>query len=98
MALGAIESDKGLVGYEKKYVQEVGSELKRCMVMRTIFLRMNDRRLGKLSCCLNTHDIEIINRYGDMDYPSLVAKELIRNNACPVRVTRKLLNIFPHHQ
>jgi len=59
--------------------------------MRKIFLRMDDKKLNMIFSFLDERDIEIINKYGDIDYPSLVAKKLIKSNLHP-RLIKKLLN------
>ena len=82
---------KNLMQYEKNYMNNFGKELKKCWLMRKIFLRMDDKKLNMIFSLLDERDIEIINKYGDIDYPSLVAKKLIKSNLHP-RLIKKLLN------
>jgi len=85
------EKEENLIQYERNYMKGFGKELKKCMLLRKIFLRLDDKKMNKILSLLDEKDIEIINRYGDIDYPSLVAKKLIRNNIHP-RLIKKLLN------
>ncbi len=92
VAIKSIEDGEGLIHYEKKYMNGFGMELERCILMRKIFLRMDDKKMSKIFSFFDEKDIKIINRYGDIDYPSIVAKKLITNNLCLFRLTKKILN------
>jgi hypothetical protein len=51
------------------------------MQFRKIFTRLTDEHLNKYLEKLNNHKtIEIINTYGDIDYPSRLALPLIRTS------------------
>lgn len=91
ICIKSIENDEYLIQYEKKYKNKFGKELKKCLFLRKIFLKMDDKKLDKIFSFFDEKDIEIINKFGDIDYPSLVAKELIKNNLCLCSI-KKLLN------
>jgi digeranylgeranylglycerophospholipid reductase len=67
--------------YHTKWTKEIGRELSLGMQFRKIFARLTDEHLNKYLEKLNNHKtIEIINTYGDIDYPSRLALPLIRTS------------------
>lgn len=83
MALLALQendfSAKILKKYQKLCVKEIGNELFLGMKFRTIFNNLSDKRLDKyIKRFDNPKIIEIINKYGDIDYPSKLARPLIK--------------------
>jgi flavin-dependent dehydrogenase len=67
--------------YHTKWTKEIGRELSFGMQFRKIFTRLTDEHLNKYLEKLNNHKtIEIINTYGDIDYPSRLALPLIRTS------------------
>ena len=65
--------------YQKLCTKEIGNELFLGMKFRTIFRNLSDKRLDKYIERFNQPKIvEIINKYGDIDYPSKLAKHLIK--------------------
>lgn len=63
--------------YEKEYMRRVGRELKRCLVARKWFNKIGDEMLNSLYDVLK-EEIVLINEYGDIDYPSVIIKELLK--------------------
>ena len=65
--------------YQKLWEKDIGYELKRGMKFRTIYNTLSDKQLDKYIVKLqNPKIIEIINKYGDIDYPSKLVKPLIK--------------------
>ncbi len=77
----ALEDGVSLAMYPKEWFSHVGKELKKGYILRKIFLRMDDRKLEKLFYILGTGNIcSIINDYGDIDYPSRVIFEIVKQH------------------
>ena len=67
--------------YQKLWQKEIGSELKKGMRFRTIFKTLTDKRMDKyIEKLQNPEIIEIINEYGDIDYPSKLVKPLVKKS------------------
>ncbi len=73
--------------YEKEYMRSVGKELKKCILMRKVLNKIGDRKLNKMANVIE-ENIDLINKYGDIDYPSLVAKEILKRH--PLKTIIKL--------
>jgi geranylgeranyl reductase family protein len=82
-ALAADEFGAGVLGeYECSWREEIGGELERGSDVRQTFLRMRDHQLDRLVDLLGQPILRpIINRYGDIDFPS--------------RMFGRLLNLVP---
>ncbi|MEA2054883.1 MAG: NAD(P)/FAD-dependent oxidoreductase [Candidatus Thermoplasmatota archaeon] len=70
----------GTYQYEREYMKDFGKELKKSMAMRKFFLRADDKKIDAIFDSLNDDVIRTINEYGDIDYPSIAAKELIKRH------------------
>jgi flavin-dependent dehydrogenase len=67
--------------YHTKWTKEIGRELFLGMQFRKIFNSFTNAQLNKyLEKLNNQKTIEIINTYGDIDYPSRLALPLIRTS------------------
>lgn len=67
--------------YQKTIQEEIGSELKKGMRYRTLFKTLSDKKLDKyIEKLQNPEIIEIINKYGDIDYPSKLFRPLIKKS------------------
>jgi len=65
--------------YQKLWEKDIGYELKRGMKFRNIYSNLSDKKLDKYIVKLqNPKIIEIINKHGDIDYPSKLFKPLIK--------------------
>ncbi|HDQ16078.1 MAG TPA: NAD(P)/FAD-dependent oxidoreductase, partial [Bacteroidetes bacterium] len=67
--------------YQKQWEKEIGSELKKGMRYRALFKKVTDKRIDKyIEKLQNPEIIEIINEYGDIDFPSKLVKPLIKKS------------------
>ncbi len=72
-------SQKFLKKYHKNWNKEIGSELKRSMMFRSIYKNLSDEQFDKyIEKFEDKKIIEIINKHGDIDYPSKLAKPLVK--------------------
>lgn len=65
--------------YKKNFMKMFGKELKNCLFARKIFLKLNNKDFMDFYKNVK-ENIEIINKYGDIDYPSNVIKKFIISN------------------
>lgn len=71
-------STSRLLEYETRWRSEIGRELGFGMAFRKIYSRMTDEDLNEAVAALDDPEIlEMITKYGDIDRPSLLARELI---------------------
>lgn len=65
--------------YHMRWTKEIGRELSLGIRFRNIFSQLSDTQLNKYLQKLNKENtIEIINTYGDIDYPSRLALPLLK--------------------
>jgi geranylgeranyl reductase family protein len=73
--------------YHKLWSKEIGKELSLGMKFRTIFKNLNDEQLNKYVKKLNNKKIiDIICRYGDIDYPSKLILPLLKRSPSLIKV------------
>jgi digeranylgeranylglycerophospholipid reductase len=71
--------DHSLKSYHTSWTKEIGRELSLGMRFRSIFKRITDDQFNKYLVKLNTRKIlDVINTYGDIDYPSRLAFPLLK--------------------
>ncbi len=70
---------KGLLtGYEKKWRDEIGKELKIGMFAHQTLTKLNDAQLNRLSNILSkSRSISLIKKLGDIDYPSRLIRKFL---------------------
>lgn len=83
VAIEALEknnfSSKFLKKYQMLWQSEIGHELKIGMVLRSVFKKLSDKIIDKyIEKFQRSEILEIINRYGDIDYPSKLIKPMIK--------------------
>lgn len=83
VAVSALEeenfSSKRLSEYQKLWYNDIGDELKTGMRLRKIFRKLSDNDFEKIFNILDDEEIlELISKYGDIDYPSNLAKILVK--------------------
>lgn len=85
-------SAKRLYEYEKIWRSTIGRELAIGMkIHNAIFKKLRDSDLNKLIALIKDSNIvDLINKYGDMDHPSLILQKLITANF-PKRQIMKIL-------
>jgi geranylgeranyl reductase family protein len=74
-------SEASLQKYHKSWIGDIGKEIKKTLFIRKIFKKLSDRDMDKIAMLLkeNRDLIDIISKYGDMDYPSKLIKPLLSN-------------------
>ena len=78
--------------YHKLWYKDLGKELNLGMIFRRIFRKLSDDELNKYICKFsNPNIISIINRYGDIDYPSKLASPIIKINPSILKLAKKIL-------
>lgn len=77
----ALEKGDNLSSYYSAWHAEIGKEIKRGLFLRRLFLRIDDTKIDKIFQILSAPDLlDIINKYGDIDYPSKVLLNLIKHH------------------
>ncbi len=62
------------------------------MTFRTIFKKLSDKEFDKYIVDLKTQRLlNIINKYGDIDYPSKLASPLIKKNPSILKLAKNIL-------
>jgi len=72
--------DGGNCSYRREYMAEFGKELKKSMFFRKLFLKAEDKKIDAIFNSIDANIIKTINDYGDIDYPSRLAKEIVRKH------------------
>ena len=81
-------SAERLSEYQRKWKEEIGRELERGYLIRKAYLRLSDKRLDALGRTLDRPEVKDVLSTGDIDFPSLLAPQIIK--AAP-----KLLRFAP---
>ena len=72
---------KTLQSYHIHWMRDIGRELLFGMKLRRIFLKLSDKDLDSIFHKIDKPDVlETISKYGDIDYPSRLAKALMRKH------------------
>ena len=72
-------SSEMLSEYQKLWYNDIGDELKNGMRLRKIFKKLSDSDFEKIFNILDDEEIlALISKYGDIDYPSRIAKILFK--------------------
>lgn len=67
--------------YHMKWIKDIGRELSKGMIFRKIFTNLTDDQFNKFLKKLNNSKIlDIINNFGDIDYPSRLAVPLLKTS------------------
>jgi flavin-dependent dehydrogenase len=74
-------SSRFLSKYHKLWSKEIGRELSIGMRFRNFFRNLDDKKIDEIIKTLNNEkSVEIIGRYGDIDYPSKLAFPLLKSS------------------
>ncbi len=85
-------SEKTLKKYHKDWTKEIGSELGRGLKFRSIFKNLKDEQIDKYIKKFNDPKIiEVINKYGDIDYPSKLVKPLFKKKPSLIKLLPSIL-------
>lgn len=78
--------------YQNKWKKEVGNELKNGYWLRRIFIALDDSQIDKWLRILNEPEIlKIISTGGDLDFPSKVAKAILKHQFKLIKLTGPIL-------
>ncbi|MBA3045723.1 MAG: NAD(P)/FAD-dependent oxidoreductase [Candidatus Thermoplasmatota archaeon] len=95
-AVAALEADdysaKKLGKYHESWTTDIGDELEKALMMHRIYSDLDDAQLEDIfGMMLNPEIQEIINRVGDIDYPSRLGWTLLRKEPGLLKYTGKFL-------
>ncbi len=95
-AIEALEKDdlskRMLASYQTRWMNHIGDELKHDMIIHKIFASMTDKQLGEAFELLDNEEIlEMINRVGDIDYPSKLGWALLKKEPRFLKYAGKFL-------
>jgi geranylgeranyl reductase family protein len=83
--------------YHTAWTKDIGRELALGMTFRRLFTRLNDKQITKyIKKFSNKKIIDVINTYGDIDYPSQLALPLIRKSPSLLSLAPTLLKRIKH--
>jgi digeranylgeranylglycerophospholipid reductase len=87
--VGPGPTEAALRPYEDRWHAELGEEFRRALFLRRLFLRLTDAELEKIVAALDAADLRAsIVAFGDIDFPSHVARQLLAQSP-------SLLRLFP---
>lgn len=74
-----LDDSFSLKNYEIEWKKEIGKELKRDLALHKTWSKLSDKKINNLIIDLDNKKIrEIINQYGDIDYPSKLFFKLLK--------------------
>jgi digeranylgeranylglycerophospholipid reductase len=86
---GSGPTEAALRPYEERWHAELGEEFRRAQFLRRLFLRLTDPELEQIVAALDAGDLRAsIVAFGDIDFPSHVARQLLAQSP-------SLLRLFP---
>jgi geranylgeranyl reductase family protein len=99
VAHGALAQDdlgeRRLAEYPRRFDAELGDEFRRALYLRRLFCRLTDRELDALVDVLRAGDLGgTIVAFGDIDFPTHVARQLLRESPGLLRLLPKALGAF----
>ena len=88
-------SERRLAAYPRRFEAELGDEFRRALYLRRVYARLQDRELDALVDVLRAgHLGGTIVAFGDIDFPTHVARQLLRESPGLVRLLPKALGAF----
>ncbi len=88
-------SARRLEAYPRAFDAELGEEFRRALYLRRVFTRLTDPELDALVDVLRTGKLGgTIVAFGDIDFPSHVARQLLRESPGLLRLLPKALGAF----
>ena len=88
-------SERRLAEYPRRFDAELGEEFRRALYLRRVFARLTDRELDELIDVLGSGGLAgTIVAFGDIDFPSHVARQLLRESPGLLRLLPKALGAF----
>ena len=84
-----------LAPYDRRWREEFGEEFSRALALRKVFVRLTDADLDRIVDALRTSDLlATIVAFGDIDFPSHVARRLLAASPSLVRLLPKALGAW----
>jgi len=95
-ALDANDLSEGtLAEYDRRWRAELGEEFRRALYLRRLFTRLTDDELDRVVHALKGARLaETIVAFGDIDFPTHVARELLRESPGLVRLLPKAVGAW----
>jgi len=88
-------SERSLAEYDRRWRAELGDEFRRALYLRRLFTRLTDAELDRVVHALKgAHLAATIVAFGDIDFPTHVARELLRESPGLVRLLPKALGAW----
>lgn len=88
-------SATSLAEYERRWHAEFGEEFRRALYLRRVFQRLDDADLDRLITALQGSALSAtIVAFGDIDFPTHVARQLLRQSPSLVRLLPKALGAW----
>ena len=88
-------SEGFLAEYDRRWRAELGEEFRRALYLRRLFTRLSDDELERVVRALKgTHLEATIVAFGDIDFPTHVARELLKASPGLVRLLPKALGAW----
>ncbi|MCI4349110.1 MAG: NAD(P)/FAD-dependent oxidoreductase [Thermoplasmata archaeon] len=82
-----------LAAYDAAWQKELGAEIDGALYLRRLFLKLTDDELERIVEALGAADLEAtIVAFGDIDFPTGVARRLLRQSPSLVRLVPKALS------
>jgi digeranylgeranylglycerophospholipid reductase len=86
---------EGLAEYDRAWRAEFGEEFRRALYLRRVFQRLDDADLDRLIAALQGTELAAtIVAFGDIDFPTHVARQLLRQSPSLVRLLPKALGAW----
>jgi len=88
-------SEAALADYDRRWRSELGEEFRRAMYLRRLFTRLSDAELDAVIAALQGAELSAtIVAFGDIDFPTHVARQLLRQSPSLVRLLPKALGAW----
>ncbi|HKV90547.1 MAG TPA: hypothetical protein VJQ43_05040, partial [Thermoplasmata archaeon] len=88
-------SGPALSAYDRAWQAELGDEFRQAMFLRRLFVRLSDRDLDRLVEALQGAELKAsIVAFGDIDFPTHVARQLLRQSPSLLRLFPKALSAW----
>jgi geranylgeranyl reductase family protein len=95
LADGGVASEAALAEYDREWRAELGEEFRRALYLRRLFTRLTDDELDRVVRALQeTRTEATIVAFGDIDFPTHVVREVLRESPGLVRLLPKALGAW----
>jgi flavin-dependent dehydrogenase len=88
-------SERALAEYDRRWRAELGEEFRRALYLRRLFTRLSDDELDRVVHSLKgAHLAATIVAFGDIDFPTHVVRELLKESPGLVRLLPKAVGAW----